>query len=146
MQLCWHRAPGKSARNFCDICHPPHPPAPPPPHPATHTRPQAAAPPPLHHHHHPRLQWRCTNDYNAKWNHGDELTRTPCRLARFLAGDMANHGSTRQPPRKKLTGCHHHQGFCDVCASLQNHQGQPPHLIHTQAPIVPALDPVASSL
>ena len=67
-------------------------------------------------------------------------------LSRFLAGDMADHDSTRQRPSKKLMGCHHHQGFCDVCASLQNHQGQPPHLAHTKAPIVPALDPGSSSL
>ena len=67
-------------------------------------------------------------------------------LSRFLAGDMANHDSTRQRPSKKLMGCHHHQGFCDVCASLQNHQGQPPHLAHTNAPIVPALEPGSSSL
>ena len=66
-------------------------------------------------------------------------------LSRFLAGDMADHDSTRQRPSEKLMGCHHHQGFCDVCASLQNHQGQHPHLAHTKAPIVPALEPGYSS-
>ena len=67
-------------------------------------------------------------------------------LSSFLAGNMAAHDSTQQRPSKKLMGWHHHHSFCDVCASLQNHQGQPPHLAHTKAPIVPALEPGSSSL
>ena len=136
------------ARQVCkeflrEICHPPPPHRRPTPR-RTHAPRRRLLP--RHHHHHPRRQWRCRNDYNAKLNHGNELTRTPCRLERLLAGDMADHGSIPQPPREKLMGCHHHQGFCDVCASLQNHGGQPPHLAHTKAPIVPALDPGSSSL
>ena len=65
--------------------------------------------------------------------------------SRFLEGDMADHDSTQQRPSEKMMGWHHHHSFCDVYASLQNHQGQPPHLAHTKAPIIPALEPGSSS-